>query len=239
MSKFNNYPKPLKGGESFLSEFDPNTILDLSNVTITGGTIDGVIIGGSNPATGYFTNLYVSQNTSTSSITNLSSITFQGNSSITETNGNIVIDSNIDTIIQDQLQVNNNTTITGNLTVLGTINTVPATPPLGMTIENLNTILPSSVNCSNAINISFLTFTGTGTSTGYLYTASFDGFYKIICIAALPTGSEYQLEVENLLDPGSGTISNKQLIFKYPGQSITLIYSLTSNCYISTFGGTV
>lgn len=249
MSKFNNNPKPLKGGDSMLSDFDNiesillnsiNNGAELNNVNITGGTIDGTVIGGNNPSSGTFTNLNILQNTSTNTLSNLTSITFLNNSSISEINNDLTIDSSGgNVVIQDTLQVNNNTIISGDLTVLGTINQVPITPPLGMSIENISTALGISLNCSNLINISFLGFTGSGTSTGTLNTGVFDGFFKIISIVVLPTGGEYHLTVNNLLDPGSSIVSNKVLKFKYSGQSITLVYSLSKNCYTSIFGGTV
>lgn len=248
MSKFNIFPKPLKGGSEFLSDIlDPDSIasilnsgIEMNNVVITGGTIDGVIIGQNNPLDGYFTNLFVSNNTSTSTITDLNSITFNSGSNITETSGDLIFNASNSVIINNPLQVNDNTTIVGDLTVIGTIFGVPVAPPLGMTIEHISQTIPNSLNCSNALNISYVTFTGgSGISTGNLNVASFDGFYKIITIIGIPTGGEYHLTVTNLLDPMSQIISNKIIKFKYSGQGIVLIYSLPDNCYTIVPGGSV
>lgn len=251
MSKYNIFPKPLKGGnELTLDLLTPELIQDainsgieLNNVNITGGNIDGVIIGSSDPADAYFDNIYVSNNTSTSTITNLNSITFNSGSIISEISGDLNLSaSNISNSINinNPLNVNNNTTITGDLTVIGTIYGVPVAPPIGMTLERLVTTIGTPVNCSNSLNITFLKFNGgAGVSTGNLNVSVINGFYKIITVVGIPSGGEYHLTISNLLDPFSQTISNKIVKFKYSGQGLILIYSLVDNCYTMLPGGSV
>ncbi len=248
MSKTNYFPKPLKGGNSIADILDENDLndnilsilnsgIDLNNVNITGGTIDGVIIGGNQPVIGNFTNITVTQNSSLNTITDLQSITFQNLSTISQNSTDIVIDSIGNTVIESQLNVNNDTVITGDLTVIGTITGVPASPPAGYTLEHISTTIPTNLNPSNSINISYLTFSGTGSCSGTLQVPSFDGFLKLITIINIPSGSSYELTVENLLDPESSTISNKILTFYYSGQGVNLLYSLPDNCYIFSPGG--
>lgn len=251
MSKYNIFPKPLKGGNELTTDLlSPDLIQDainsgieLNNVNITGGTMDGVIIGSSNPVDAYFNDIYVYNNTSTSTITNLNSITFDSGSIISEILGDLNISASSvsnSVNINNPLNVNNNTTITGDLTVIGTITGVPVAPPLGMTIERLVTTIGSSISCSNSLNITFLKFTGgSGISTGNLNVSSINGFYKIITVVGIPTGGEYHLTISNLLDPFSQTISNKLVKFKYSGQGLILIYSSVDNCYTMLPGGSV
>lgn len=249
MSKYNIFPKPLKGGQTsfplILDETNSSNILDLinsglelNNVTITGGTIDGVIIGGNNPVDAYFTNISVSNNS------NLNNILFPSGSSITEIGGDLILNASSNSnsvVINNPLEVNDDTIIQGDLTVIGNINNIPATPPLGMTIERLVTPIGNTVNVSNLYNISFLIFTNTVNtiSTGTLNVSSIDGFYKIITILGIPSGKEYHLTINNLLDPYSQVSSNKLIKFKYSGQGIILIYSLTDNSYVLLPGGSV
>ncbi len=253
MSKYNYFPKPLAGGELLTSDLLNDsliqTILDtlnggieLSNVNITGGTINNTVIGNNSPADAFFSNITVLNNTSTNTISNLSSITFELGSTITENSGaEIVINSVNDTIIDSPLEVNGNTVISGDLTVIGTIFGVPVAPPIGMTLENITTVVGTGINPSNLLNITFLTITaGVGTiTTGTLSGSTIDGFYKIFVLSSVPTGCEYHLTINNLLDPFSQVISNKLVKFKYSGQSIILIYSTSSNSYFLLPGGSV
>lgn len=245
MSKYNIYPKPLKGNQLLSDENDLNVNLDgieLNNVIITGGSIDGVIIGANSPSDAFFNNITVYNNTSTQSISDIQSIIFNNGGQILETNtNNIIINPINNTIIDSTLQVNDNTIIDGDLTVYGTIFGVPVAPPLNLTIENITTNVGTSIDVSNLYNITFLAINpGVGTiTTGNLNVASFDGYYKFICIANVPSGTTYELTIYNLLDPFSGTISNKVVKFKYSGQSITLMYSLNNNCYFLIPAGSV
>ncbi len=249
MSKYNIFPKPLKGGQTsfplILDETNSSNILDLinsgidlSNVSITGGTIDGVIIGGNNPVDAHFTNITVDNNS------NLNNIIFPSGSQINEIAGDLNLTASSPSnsvIINNPLEITDDTIIQGDLTVIGTINNVPVTPPLGMSIERLVTPIGNNINISNLYNISFLIFTDTVNtiSTGNLNVSSIDGFYKIITIIGIPSGKEYHLTISNLIDPYSQVVSNKLIKFKYSGQGIILIYSLVDNCYILLPGGSV
>lgn len=241
MSKYNPFPKPLKGGNQqlidLIEENSQNNLFDPNNVNITGGTIDGVIIGGNNPVNAIFTDISVSN------LTDVSNISFVDGSYINELGGDLNIGaSNITNTINfnNPTNITGNTTISGDLNVIGTINNVPVAPPLNMTIENLSAVITNQINCSHLINITYLDITGTpGISTGNLNLSSIDGFLKIICIIGLEDLSEYHLTITNLLDPGSKLISNKLVKFKCVGQSIMLLYSSVKNCYILLPGGSL
>lgn len=63
MSKFNIFPKSLKGDYDLLTNTaniqTDSSEIDTNDINITGGSINGVIIGNSNPSDAYFTNLYL------------------------------------------------------------------------------------------------------------------------------------------------------------------------------------
>jgi hypothetical protein len=198
MSKYNIYPKPINGG-MLSSQNSTLEFPDFSNVTVTGGTIDGTTIGENFPSSGTFTDLVVTVGPST---------------------------------------ITGNTTVIGDLVVTGNIS---GGSTGGFTIEHLTTSIGSFVNPSNIINVSFMKFTpGVGTiSTGTLSIPDVDGFYKIIVITGIPSGSEYILTINRLLDPGTATTGNKTIKFKYSGQGQNLIYSEPDNCYAFVPGGSV
>ena len=72
MSKYNPFPKPLKGGNQqlidLIEENSQNNLFDPNNVNITGGTIDGVIIGSNNPVSSNFTDISVTNLSATNLI---------------------------------------------------------------------------------------------------------------------------------------------------------------------------
>ena len=253
MSKYNIYPKPLKGGQLSGSDLLDDSIVssvidainngaELSNVNITGGSINNTLIGNESPLDATFSNITVLNNTSTQTITNLTDITFQLGSTLSEVSGgDLIINSTGTTIIDAPLNVLDNTVISGDLTVIGTIIGVPVAPPIGMTLENISTTVGTGINVSNLLNITFLNITpGIGTiTTGNLNAASIDGFYKLFILAGIPPGCEYHLTINNLLDPFLQTNTSKTVKFKYSGQSIILIYSLVNACYYLLPGGSV
>lgn len=241
------YPKPLKGGDTIT--FDPEgTVATLVGAVlidpiILGGTINNTIIGNEIPSDAWFTNITVSGNTSTSTITDVTSVTFAGGSSIVESSGDLNITSISNINLESPVNVTGNTVISGDLTVIGTINNVPVTPPLGMTVENLNGPCGTPLNVSHLLNITFLEITsGVGTiTTGTLSdSVSIDGFYKLFIFTGKASSNyEYHLTVTNLCDPQSQVVSNKLLKFKYTGQSVILIFSTVKGAWFLLPGGSV
>jgi hypothetical protein len=151
---------------------------------------------------------------------------------------NKIYSDGTDLHIVDSLVVDGGTTINGDLTVTGSIN-IAGGQTTNFTVQRFSVIGGGAQNPNSSSNITFITVSSSGVATGTIPIATIDGFIKQICISSLINGGTYELlfPTGRLLDPGTGGLAAKKLIFDMPGQAVQLVWDNVLSAYIMTSGG--
>lgn len=151
---------------------------------------------------------------------------------------NKIYSDGTDLHIVDSLVVSGPTVINGDLSVTGNFN-IGGGQTTNLTVERISVIGGGVANVGSGSNITFISVTSSGTATGTMSLGNFDGFLKQICISQLLNGGTYELlfPTGRLLDPGTGAMASKKLIFDTPGQSVQLVWDNSLVSYIMTTGG--
>lgn len=159
----------------------------------------------------------------------LKDITSSSNTITSGTAGNMCLGN---TIISD-LTVTGDSTV-NNLTVTGTLTAGSTSPP-----EHISVAGGANLNPTFNVQVTFITITSVGNSTGTLLAPTSDGFVKKIVLVSAPSNSTYVLTCPAglLVDPGSETSGAKFLTFKNVGQSIELIWNNILSCYFIVNAG--
>lgn len=207
-----------------------------TSLNLNSGTISNVnTVSSSGPLTiqpgsGQDLNLSLSSGTNVSIPVNVD-LLFGG-----ETNK--IYSDGVDLHIVDSLVVDGPTVVNGDLTVTGNIN-ITGGQTTNLTVDRISVIGGGVANVGSGSNVTFVTVTSSGNASGTMSTGNFDGFLKQICISSLLNGGTYELlfPTGSLLDPGTGGLAAKKLIFDTPGQSVQLIWDNFLFAYIMTTGG--
>jgi hypothetical protein len=128
-----------------------------------------------------------------------------------------------------KIEVQSDLNVNGNLVVQGEFF-------IRYTTEHLTISSGQNINPSNA-NVSFISVQGTVESV--LIPGTVDGAVKTICVTSLAENETYQLNVPQglLIDPGSGTMIAKKIIFDCAGQSLQLIWNNVAQVYFVANAG--
>lgn len=151
---------------------------------------------------------------------------------------NKIYSDGTDLHIVDSLVVDGSTIVNGDLTVTGNVN-IAGGQTTNLTVDRISIIGGGVANVGSGSNLTFVSVTSSGIATGTMSSGNFDGFLKQICISSLINGGTYELMFPNgrLLDPGTGGLAAKKLIFDTPGQSVQLVWDNSLFAYIMTTGG--
>jgi len=127
--------------------------------------------------------------------------------------------------VQSDLNVNGNLVVEGDFFIRYTTE--------HLTISSGQAIHPSNVN------VSFISVIGQGTAESMLIPGTVDGAVKTICVTSLAENAIYQLNAPQgrLIDPGSGSMGSKKIIFDCPGQSLQLIWNNVAQVYFIANAG--
>lgn len=144
-----------------------------NSVAITGGTIDGTVIGGTDAAAGTFTNLTVENN-----LTLDNGATVTGDLDVTgdvETSGNVTVNGKLfsNDITASSVTVDGDAIITGNLTVQGVTTTVNSTT---VAVGDLNITLAKDAENSAQADGAGLTINGPTTPATIIYSGVDDSW---------------------------------------------------------------
>jgi hypothetical protein len=134
--------------------------------------------------------------------------------------------------------VDNNTVINGDLQVNGIITT---TSPLStvFTTEHVSIAGGAIGTISSAVNVSFITITGTGVGQVVMPTGGTDGLLKFIHVVQLATGTSFELTflANRFTEPCHGLTASQKMIFSTQGQSVTLVWNNIKGMYFIVNGG--
>jgi hypothetical protein len=207
-----------------------------SSLNLNNGTISNVnTISSANaltiqPGSGQDLNLSLSSGSNVSIPVNVD-LLFGG-----ETNK--IYSDGTDLHIVDSLAVDGDTVINGDLTITGNVN-IAGGQTTNLTVDRISVMGGVNANVGSGSNLTLISVTSSGIATGTMTQGNFDGFLKQICISSILNGGTYELlfPTGRLLDPGTGGLAAKKLIFDIPGQSVQLVWDNSLFAYIMTTGG--